>query len=116
MSGIESWNLDDITPCTDNELCLAIQLPSERLTIRRTLARADSYAPEHSHPYDQVVTVYGGEMAITCDGREHPLAKGMVLHIAAGTVHSAIFRAGCEYMELGLGVDRSLIAGVERAS
>jgi hypothetical protein len=37
---------------------------------------------------------------------EIPLSKGVLLRILAGIAHSGVFKAGCDFMELGLGVDR----------
>jgi len=105
MSGIEAWNFDEIQPLVNNEFGIGYHLPSDALTIRRSVMRADIAVPDHSHPYDVLVIVHDGELTITSEGKLFPLSKGMLLRIAAGTVHSATFKAGCDVMELGLGVE-----------
>jgi quercetin dioxygenase-like cupin family protein len=106
VSGIETWDFDEIRPRVNNEFGLGYVLPSQALTVRRSVMRSEVAVPDHVHPYDQVVIVFDGEVTIASEGNVFPLSKGMLLRIAAGTVHSAVFNAGCDVMELGLGVDR----------
>lgn len=104
-SGIECWNVYEIQPRVNNDVTISYQLPSEAVTIRRSVMKLDVLVPEHAHPYDQVVVVFGGELTIKSDGESFPLSQGMLLRIPAGTVHSADLKAGCDYMELGSGVE-----------
>jgi mannose-6-phosphate isomerase-like protein (cupin superfamily) len=44
-------------------------------------------APEHSHPYDEVVLVMAGEGVAHIGGIEHELAAGTCLHLPPGLLH-----------------------------
>jgi mannose-6-phosphate isomerase-like protein (cupin superfamily) len=44
-------------------------------------------APEHSHPYDELVMILAGEGVAHIDGAEHALAPGTCLHLPPGLVH-----------------------------
>jgi len=44
-------------------------------------------APEHSHPYDEVVLVLEGEGIVHVDGAEHPLTPGTCTHLPPGQLH-----------------------------
>jgi quercetin dioxygenase-like cupin family protein len=107
---VESWDFDKIAPFMDNEICIGFQLPSKTTTITRTVMRSEYIAPDHAHPYDQVVIVNEGDMSITCNGRLFPLSKGMVLRIPAGAVHGATVKPGCDFTEVGFGVGPSASA------
>jgi quercetin dioxygenase-like cupin family protein len=105
MRKVESWNFDEIAPYADNVMGIAFRLPSEAATIIRTLMRSDAHVTEHTHSHDRFLIVFGGEMELVSDGTRYPLSKGMVLRIPAGTLHAADFRAGCDFMEIGCGVE-----------
>lgn len=105
MSGVEAWDFFEIKPYANNEIGIGFRLPSDALTIQRSVIRTGVAVPNHAHPYDQVVVVFDGQMTIASDSKLFPLSKGGLLRIPAGTVHSATFQPGCDFMELGLGVD-----------
>jgi mannose-6-phosphate isomerase-like protein (cupin superfamily) len=44
-------------------------------------------APEHSHPYDEVVLILGGEGTAHIGGAETPLSPGTCLHLPPGLPH-----------------------------
>ena len=44
-------------------------------------------APEHSHPYDEVVLVLEGDGVLHADGDDHALSAGTCAHLAPGQVH-----------------------------
>ena len=44
-------------------------------------------APDHSHPYDEVVLILQGEGIAHIDGAEHPLSAGTCAHLPPGLVH-----------------------------
>jgi mannose-6-phosphate isomerase-like protein (cupin superfamily) len=44
-------------------------------------------APEHSHPYDEVVLILAGEGRAHIGGAEHDLAPGTCLHLPPGLPH-----------------------------
>lgn len=44
-------------------------------------------APEHSHPYDEVVLILDGEGVAHADGAQHPLAPGTCIHLPPGVLH-----------------------------
>ena len=44
-------------------------------------------APEHSHPYDEVVLILAGEGVAHIGGAEHQLAPGTCLHLPPGLPH-----------------------------
>jgi mannose-6-phosphate isomerase-like protein (cupin superfamily) len=44
-------------------------------------------APEHSHPYDEVVLILDGEGVAHADGTQHPLAAGTCIHLPPGVLH-----------------------------
>ena len=44
-------------------------------------------APEHSHPYDEVVLILGGDGTAHIGGAEHPLSPGTCLHLPPGLAH-----------------------------
>jgi mannose-6-phosphate isomerase-like protein (cupin superfamily) len=44
-------------------------------------------APEHSHPYDEVVLILDGEGVAHADGAHHPLARGTCIHLPPGVPH-----------------------------
>lgn len=44
-------------------------------------------APEHSHPYDEVVLVLGGEGVAHAGGRDRALAPGTSVHLPRGLPH-----------------------------
>jgi quercetin dioxygenase-like cupin family protein len=44
-------------------------------------------APEHSHPYDEVVLILDGEGVAHADGRHHALAAGTCIHLPPGVLH-----------------------------
>jgi mannose-6-phosphate isomerase-like protein (cupin superfamily) len=44
-------------------------------------------APDHRHPYDEVVLILEGSGIAHVDGTAHPLAAGSCLHLSPGQVH-----------------------------
>jgi len=44
-------------------------------------------APEHSHPYDEVVLVLEGEGVLHAGPADHPLAPGSCVHLPPGEPH-----------------------------
>jgi mannose-6-phosphate isomerase-like protein (cupin superfamily) len=44
-------------------------------------------APEHSHPYDEVVLILAGEGRAHIGGSEHDLSPGTCLHLPPGLLH-----------------------------
>jgi len=44
-------------------------------------------APEHSHPYDEVVLILAGEGVARIGGSQHALAPGTCLHLPPGLAH-----------------------------
>jgi cysteine desulfurase family protein (TIGR01976 family) len=46
-----------------------------------------SRAPEHSHPYDEVVLVLSGTGVAHIGGSQHPLEPGICLHLPPGLLH-----------------------------
>jgi mannose-6-phosphate isomerase-like protein (cupin superfamily) len=44
-------------------------------------------APEHSHPYDEVVLVLAGQGTVHMGGTSYPLAAGTYLHLPPGLPH-----------------------------
>jgi len=44
-------------------------------------------APEHSHPYDELVLILGGEGVAHASGAQHPLAAGTCIHLPPGVLH-----------------------------
>jgi mannose-6-phosphate isomerase-like protein (cupin superfamily) len=44
-------------------------------------------APEHSHPYDEVVLILDGSGVLHAGGRDSPLAPGSCVHLPPGTPH-----------------------------
>ncbi|HKD88368.1 MAG TPA: cupin domain-containing protein [Streptosporangiaceae bacterium] len=44
-------------------------------------------APDHSHPYDEVVLILAGEGVAHIDGSQHALAPGTCLHLPPGFQH-----------------------------
>jgi mannose-6-phosphate isomerase-like protein (cupin superfamily) len=44
-------------------------------------------APDHSHPYDEVVLILAGEGVAHVDGSQHALAPGTCLHLPPGLQH-----------------------------
>jgi quercetin dioxygenase-like cupin family protein len=44
-------------------------------------------APDHSHPYDEVVLILAGEGLAHIDGADHELSAGTCLHLPPGFLH-----------------------------
>jgi quercetin dioxygenase-like cupin family protein len=44
-------------------------------------------APDHSHPYDEVVLVLHGEGIVHMGGGRHPLSAGTAVHLPPGVPH-----------------------------
>lgn len=44
-------------------------------------------APDHFHPYDEVITILEGEGMLHLDGHETPLGPGSFVHLPARRVH-----------------------------
>ncbi len=44
-------------------------------------------APDHSHPYDEVVLILQGQGVAHADGAAHTLAPGTCIHLPPGVVH-----------------------------
>ncbi len=44
-------------------------------------------APEHSHPYDEVVLVLAGQGVLHARPADHPLAQGSCVHLSPGQPH-----------------------------
>jgi quercetin dioxygenase-like cupin family protein len=44
-------------------------------------------APDHSHPYDEVVLVLAGEGVLHAGPADHPLAPGSCVHLPPGRPH-----------------------------
>lgn len=59
---------------------------------------AANYEP-HSHPHDESIWLFDGEMTFGVDGQEHVLRAGDRLMLPKGTVHTAIAGAeGASYL------------------
>lgn len=48
---------------------------------------AESGPPPHAHPWDEAYLVLDGEMVVSADGVDHPVAAGARVMIPAGTLH-----------------------------
>jgi len=59
-------------------------------------------APDHSHPYDEVVLILAGEGVAHIGGVEHALAPGTCLHLPPGLLH-CLENTGAEMLRV-LGV------------
>jgi mannose-6-phosphate isomerase-like protein (cupin superfamily) len=59
-------------------------------------------APDHSHPYDEVVLILAGEGVAHIGGAEHALAPGTCLHLPPGLLH-CLENTGAELLRV-LGV------------
>ncbi|HEY2552110.1 MAG TPA: cupin domain-containing protein [Streptosporangiaceae bacterium] len=44
-------------------------------------------APEHSHPYDEVVLILAGEGVVHAGGQDHALSPGTCTHLPPGQLH-----------------------------
>jgi mannose-6-phosphate isomerase-like protein (cupin superfamily) len=44
-------------------------------------------APEHRHPYDEIVLILAGQGVLHADGADHPLAPGSCVHLPPGQPH-----------------------------
>jgi quercetin dioxygenase-like cupin family protein len=63
-------------------------ISSERMTFVFWRLDPGAAAPEHSHPHEQVVHVYSGELEFVVDGSRAVLKAGDVLHIPSNVRHS----------------------------
>jgi quercetin dioxygenase-like cupin family protein len=55
--------------------------------------------PEHSHPHEQVVHVYDGELEVTVGGATTVLRAGMVGIVPPNAVHSGRALTNCRVMD-----------------
>jgi quercetin dioxygenase-like cupin family protein len=60
---------------------------SEHMTFALWRLEAGAVLPPHSHPHEQVVHVYSGELEITVEGKRHLLSVGTVLAIPPNARH-----------------------------
>ena len=61
---------------------------TDAVTLAYWTIAAGSLLPEHSHPHEQVVNMFDGELELTVDGVTHRLRGGDVLAIPGGARHS----------------------------
>lgn len=101
-----AWNWSEIEPYADNELFVGRKIVTGGQTFDRISVKvaADS-TQDHEHPYDQMFCLLSGEAVITVDSVSFHMVDGAVVRIPAHVKHSALFGAGCEVLEIGLGVD-----------
>lgn len=99
------WNWEEVRPYADNAMFVGRRIVEGGITIKLLAVRVASDSGAHTHPYDQWVHVRAGKVAIVCGETEHRLVDGSVLRIPANALHAARFEAGCELIEIGLGLD-----------
>lgn len=61
---------------------------TDAVTLAYWIIDAGSPLPEHSHPHEQVVNMFDGELELTVDGVTRTLRGGDVLAIPGGARHS----------------------------
>lgn len=61
---------------------------TDGMTFAYWTVDAGAVLPEHSHPHEQVVNMFEGELEITMGGETHRLRAGDLLAIPGGVPHS----------------------------
>ena len=61
---------------------------------------AGAKLPEHSHPHEQIATVYKGKLELIIDGQAQTLEPGMVALIPSNAVHSGVAITDCEVTDV----------------
>jgi quercetin dioxygenase-like cupin family protein len=56
--------------------------------------------PKHSHPHEQVVNVFEGELEMVVNGATHLMRAGDVLAIPGGVVHSGRSLTACRVLDV----------------
>ncbi len=72
---------------------------TERMTFVLWRIEAGATLPLHSHPHEQVVHTYSGELELTVDGQRLLLTPGTVLAIPPDAKHEGVARTECRVMD-----------------
>jgi quercetin dioxygenase-like cupin family protein len=77
-------------------------LEGQGATLRRVDVQAGHVAGRHSHAHEQFLLVTAGSGRLQCEAGEIALASGVVIHLAAGAWHSAVFETPTVLVEVNL--------------
>ncbi len=73
---------------------------TDAATLAYWTIAAGSALPEHSHPNEQIVNMFAGELELTVDGAAHVLGPGDVLVIPGGAVHCGRARTEVQVLDV----------------
>jgi quercetin dioxygenase-like cupin family protein len=75
-------------------------LHTDTMTLAYWNIDAGAVLPEHSHPHEQVVNMFEGELEMVVDGTKHLMRAGDVLAIPGGSVHSGRSLTTCRVLDV----------------
>ncbi len=81
-------NLDAIRPREHFPGFSGQMLHTDHVTLAYWTIAEGAVLPEHSHPHEQVVNMFSGEMELTVSGETMRLRAGDVFAIPGGAPHS----------------------------
>jgi quercetin dioxygenase-like cupin family protein len=76
--------------------CFVRFVHSENITIAYWNVKAGASLPAHSHPHEQICTVFEGEFELTVDNMPHLLKQNNVFVIPSGISHSGKAITNCK--------------------
>lgn len=103
MTAMNDGMLHRLTAMPEREVFpgfLGRMVHTEATTLAYWTIAAGSVLPEHSHPHEQIVNMFSGELELTVDGAHHVLGPGDVLVIPGGAVHSGQARSEVRVLDV----------------
>ena len=71
-------------------------------SLKQAIIPAGTEAGRHDHPFEQFIQVISGAGVLNCAAGEVRLEPGTVVHLPAGSWHSAVFESETVLVEVNL--------------
>ena len=101
MSGPAATNWRDVEGATTDDI-IRKEIAGEGVALKQVTIPAGTEAGRHDHPFEQFIQVISGSGVLQCGAGEVKLEPGTVVHLPAGSWHSAIFETDTVLVEVNL--------------
>lgn len=101
MSGSAAYDWKDVSGDTIDGIARK-EIAGAGATLKHVDIPAGTEAGRHDHPFEQFIQVISGSGELQCAAGNVPLAPGVVIHLPAGSWHSAVFETDTVLVEVNL--------------
>lgn len=78
------------------------EIGGEGAALKQVTIPAGTEAGRHDHPFEQFIQVISGTGVLQCGAGEVKLQPGTVVHLPAGSWHSAVFETDTVLVEVNM--------------